>query len=232
MNGGKRKEVFMVSSVSGTDSSSNIQQWIAQMAQKMKAADTDGTKGLSKAELSSIDTSGNTVGADFINALQQNFDKLDTNGDGQLSSADASNAVKSAHHGGRHHQMGPPPGMQIGNSDGTDSTQGLSKDDLSAIDTSNNSSKAGFVNYLSDNFDKIDSNSDGELSVAEVKASLTQGDSTTTAAATAATTGNSTSNTSSFGKNVNGLADYLMKQLASVYQNNSSAIESALNLTV
>lgn len=60
-------------------------QLMAQMYQQLNKADTDGVSGLSKGELSSINT-GNDVGkADFLKALQEQFDALDTDGNGQLT---------------------------------------------------------------------------------------------------------------------------------------------------
>lgn len=81
----------MVSTISGS-ASDNVQLMMAQMLQKMKTADTDGTKGLSKSELSSIDSSNDAGGTAFIKSLTNQFDKLDTDGDGQLSQSEIASA--------------------------------------------------------------------------------------------------------------------------------------------
>lgn len=77
----------MVASISSTDSN-NIKQTIAEMYLKMKAADTDGVKGLSRQELASIDTGGTAAGSAFLHALQEQFDKLDADKNGQISEND------------------------------------------------------------------------------------------------------------------------------------------------
>lgn len=96
----------MVSQVNGT-SEDNIQMMMAQMLQKINSADTDGITGLSKSELSSIDTSGNQGGTSFLKSLENQFDKLDTDGDGELSSEEISKAIPKREH------MGPPPGLSL-----------------------------------------------------------------------------------------------------------------------
>lgn len=107
---------FMVSGISSTATDS-IQLMMAQMYQKIGAADTDGTSGLSKDELSSIDSSSDAGGAAFLKSLSDQFDQLDTDGNGELSSSEISLAKPPT--GG---QMGPPPGMQISSSEDTDGT--------------------------------------------------------------------------------------------------------------
>lgn len=74
----------MVSDINSTADDS-IQLMMAHMYQKLNKADTDGTAGLSKSELSSIDAD-NKTGAAFLKSLQEQFDALDKDGDKQLSS--------------------------------------------------------------------------------------------------------------------------------------------------
>lgn len=79
----------MVSSISN-DSNDIMAFLMQQMQQKMKTADTDGVTGLSQTELSSIDTSDDNGGAAFLKTLSEQFDTLDKNGDGQLSTEEIS----------------------------------------------------------------------------------------------------------------------------------------------
>lgn len=136
----------MVSNISSTASDS-IQLMMAQMYQNMKAADTDGTAGLSQDELSSIDTSGDQSGAAFLQSLSRQFDALDADGDGQLSNSEISNAKPTIG------PMGPPPGMTIAGSvesadstSSTDSAKNLMQD---LIDS--------FLKSFSDSFSKDNS---------------------------------------------------------------------------
>lgn len=97
----------MVSSIGGS-SSEGIQQLMAEMYQKMSVADTDGAKGLSKSELLSLNASDQSVGSEFLKSLTEQFDKLDTNADEQLSLKELtfSDKVKDA--------MGEPVGLDLG----------------------------------------------------------------------------------------------------------------------
>lgn len=108
----------MVSSIGNNQD--NIQQMMAAMLQKMNAADTDGTTGLSKSELSSIDSSNDAGGAAFLKSLTDQFNSLDADGNGELSASEIANATPVSG------QMGPPPGMSIP-SDNTSSTSATSK---------------------------------------------------------------------------------------------------------
>lgn len=77
------KEALMVSGINST-AEDNL-QLMAQMYQKLNKADTDGISGLSKGELSSIETGKDIGKTDFLKKLQEQFDALDTDGNGQLS---------------------------------------------------------------------------------------------------------------------------------------------------
>src|SRR5574344_665015 len=103
------KEVKMVSSISDSDSS--LQTMMMQLMQKMSSADTDGTEGLSLNELSSVDAGDDVGGAAFVKSLEDQFDTLDADGNGELSSEEMANAKPPEQ------PMGPPPGMNLNSSD-------------------------------------------------------------------------------------------------------------------
>lgn len=106
----------MTTSINCSDSDS-IKQMMALMFQKMKAADADGTSGLSKSELSSIDAGEDFGGADFLKSLNAQFDSLDADGNGQLSTKEIASAKPLSG------PMGPPPGLNItSDEDSTDLT--------------------------------------------------------------------------------------------------------------
>lgn len=160
----------MVSSISGSSGSDYIQQLMTQMLKNMSAADTDGTKGLSKAEISSISAGEDKGGENFLKELSSNFDKIDTDGNGQLTGEE----IKSARP--PRGQMGPPPGlMDALTSADTDGTTGLSTDELSSIDSKGNKGQSSFIQNLTENFDKLDANKDGQLSSDEIAASKPSG---------------------------------------------------------
>lgn len=94
----------MTTSINGTD---NIQLMMAQMYQKLNAANTDGVSGLSKKELSSVNPGDDVGGAAFLKSLTEQFDALDKNQNGQLS---AQEIFPSENLNG---QMGPPPGLDL-----------------------------------------------------------------------------------------------------------------------
>lgn len=81
----------------------NIQRMMSLM---FNSADTDRISGLSKAELSAIDTSGDVNGTEFINSLMDQFDQLDTDKNDQLSIKEIESAKPTE-------PMGPPPGLNI-----------------------------------------------------------------------------------------------------------------------
>ena len=120
----------MVTGIIGS-SSNQIQQLMAEMMKKMKSADTDGTSGLSKNELSSINTDNDPGGARFLKELSKNFDKIDSNSDGQLSKSEI-DAAKPA----KNSQMGPPPppSMSSENTDSNSSSSSNSSQISSLLD--------------------------------------------------------------------------------------------------
>lgn len=102
----------MVSSMYSIDASDIVQMF--KLYNKMKSADTDGVQGLSKAELSSIDTGANSVESDFLQALSACFDKLDSDGDGELSRNEIVTGISS-------HAINPPTGSQLSAAEDADS---------------------------------------------------------------------------------------------------------------
>lgn len=172
----------MTSSISSTAQDS-IQLMMQQMFKKMNAADTDGSKGLSLDELSSIDTSGDVGGAAFLKSLQEQFDTLDADGNGELSDAEISAAKPPE-------PMGPPPGLSLESSDDSttadDLVAGISETDSSSETDSTDSLQSLIKKLLNDFLDKFEesySNVDSDKAeeakkVAEnVKALLSKADS-------------------------------------------------------
>ncbi len=222
----------MVSSISSDSNADYLQQLMAQMMANMNATNADSKTGVSKSELSSIDTGDDKGGSGFLKALSANFDKIDTNGDGQLSKDEIGALIPPKQ------PMGPPPGMSIENmlsSNDTDGTAGLSKDELSSIDTGSDTKEANFVKNLTDNFDKIDTNKDGQLSTDEIKASRPKGgghhhkeESADSSSTTTSTDTNTSESTSSTESTLSKLSDYFVKQLLNAYQKNASSLGSNL----
>jgi len=143
----------MVSSINN-GGSDNMQLLMAQMFQKMNAADTDGVSGLSKSELSSIDTGSDKGGTGFLKSLSDQFDSLDADGNGQLSSDEIASAKPQGPP-----PMGPPPGMTIDSSDSdsdsltgsvssTDSTDSTGSTDSTSSTSSSNSMESLIENLL------------------------------------------------------------------------------------
>ena len=238
----------MVSSASSADSNA-LMQAMAMMQQKMSTANTDGVAGLSKDELSSIDSSNDTGGAAFLKSLTDQFDELDTDANGQLSKEEIAKAKPPE-------KMGPPPGLEISSSDDssssnsiediiqkllkqleesftdrkktaskasedaatanplanalksadTDGTTGLSVDELTSIKSTEDTKKADFIKKLTENFDKLDSNSDGQLSQTEISAMKPEA---------SANSGNLASGDNSFGS----LAGSFLQKLMDSYKN-------------
>lgn len=99
----------MVSAINQNEDS--IQMMMAQLYSKMNAADTDGTAGLSKDELSSVNAGGDDLSNMFLKSLTSQYDKLDEDKDGQLNASEISKALP------QEPQLGPPPGMNLDGSD-------------------------------------------------------------------------------------------------------------------
>lgn len=105
----------MVTGINSANSG-EMQLMMAQFYQKLNAVDTDGTKGLSIDELSSIDTTKDAGGTAFLKSLTDEFSKLDADGNGQLNISEIAHAKPPT-------PMGPPPGLDLGTSNTTDSTK-------------------------------------------------------------------------------------------------------------
>lgn len=178
----------MTSSIS-MNSSDNIHLLMAQMYQKMNAADTDGIKGLSENELSSISSNDDSGSNAFLKSLSDQFDSLDSDGNGQLTTQEIASAVPPKG------QMGPPPGMSI-ESSGDSSSSGKvsgsvsSSDSLSNITTTSTTetSKATSIEELieklikealdsfASTFDKSNKNDTSKAKEDEVKSLVSSAD--------------------------------------------------------
>lgn len=93
----------MVSSIEG--SGMGIEKLLAQTYQKFNAADVDGASGLSRAELASISSEGNSTQDKFIDLLIDQFSELDLNSDNQLSKKEIAEVEAF--------NMGPPAGFKL-----------------------------------------------------------------------------------------------------------------------
>lgn len=214
----------MVASIGSSDS--NMQMLMAQMYAKMNKADTDGTSGLSKDEMSSIDTSDDVGGAAFLQSLNDQFSTLDTDQNGQLSSDEISKAKPTQQQDA---PMGPPPGMMI---EGLDSSSSTS----SSSDSSSSDTYSDLLNSLVDSItSSLDTNKDGTVSLEELQNAISGGksDNATDSSATTADASNTTSNSgdsssSSFGDTLKDLSGNFLQKLISSYTNNS-AISSAIS---
>lgn len=162
----------MSSSISNTAQDS-IQLMMQQMFQKMQSADTDGISGLSKDELSSIDSSGDVGGSAFLKSLTEQFNSLDTDGNGELSAEEISNAKPPSG------PMGPPPSMSIEDgsysSDSSNSTKNMIEEILEQILSNLEKSVDGTSESNSSNSDKLsslvsaaDSDGNGSISLSEL----------------------------------------------------------------
>lgn len=78
----------------GYDANS-MQQLVSQIMTTIKNSDTDGTKGLSKAELSAIGDKDFSGESSFFNVLTNSFARIDSDGNGQITNQEISNSLKS-----------------------------------------------------------------------------------------------------------------------------------------
>lgn len=97
----------MVQSISNAEA--GIQKLMTQMVQNLNNADTDGVKGLSKEELNSIDAKNNIAGAGFAKFLSSQFEKIDTDENGQLSAKE----IASSKPLGQLGKLGAPTGLEL-----------------------------------------------------------------------------------------------------------------------
>jgi len=129
----------MISSIQNSASDS-IQQMMALMMQNMGAADTDGTKGLSKSKLASVDAGRDVGGSAFLKSLTEQFDALDADSNGQLSSEEIASAKPPEV------PMGPPPGLELDKSEETDSTDATS--DTTSTSATSSTDKASSTDSI------------------------------------------------------------------------------------
>ena len=225
----------MVSKISGNDDT--MQLLMAQLYSKMNAADTDGTSGLSKNELSSVDAGDDVGGSAFLKSLTDQFDELDTDKDGQLSSSEISKAKPQE-------PMGPPPGMNLDDSD--DSSTSFIDSLLKAYTQDNDSNGDGSISaaelvsknsngiksesisdFISDNFDNYDTNSDGALSKDELKTAMHDA---IKSSAKSENSGDSEMNSGETFKNM--AASFVQKLLDSYKDGSLSSLTSELSTSV
>jgi len=115
--------------------------------QRFNTVDTDSSGGISRDELqNSIDTNGHGV------KLLENFDQIDSDGDGELTQSE----LRTAHQNAR--------ASRFDRAD-LDGSGGLNADELQSV-----YDKTGRGSTLIDNFAAIDENQDGELSAEEISA--------------------------------------------------------------
>ena len=239
----------MVSSVN--NDSTAMQELIAQLNQKMKTADTDGKAGLSKTELASVDTGSDAGAASFLKSLTAQFDSLDADKDGELSSNEIS-AVKQPTSSASNTSStstntietllekmmarimqevttasSPAPTADtltsaLESAADTDGTAGLSKVELTAVNASNDTGKA-FVKDLISNFDKIDTDANGQLSASEITASKP----------TVAASSINSDSLNELGNDLKTLSQSFVQNLLSTYKNGGlKAVASSLNISV
>lgn len=232
--------------ISSVGSDSTMQQLMAQMFTKMGNADTDGISGLSQNELSSIDTGDDVGGSAFLKSLNDQFDSLDSNQNGQLSNDEISQAKPVQP---KDVPMGPPPGMFMDSSDSD------------SISTSLDSSFSSLIDSIAKNvMDAFDLNQDGNVTADEIKeafskskdtassvldsitgsadtpsdsSSTSTSTSTSTVASTDASSSSSDSSTSDFGEELKNLSSNFLQKLINSYNNSGGgSFASALTSLV
>ncbi len=102
----------MVSGITGYDNDDMLQLMLNNIQPKLDKADTDGINGLSADELASIDAKDDG----FLKTLKEQFSKIDTDSNGQITTEEIKNSLSAQNQG----QMGPPAGMQIQTSDNSE----------------------------------------------------------------------------------------------------------------
>lgn len=162
--------LFMLSSIEN-DASDSIKQMMAQMFQKIGAADTDGKAGISKIELSSVNAGDDVGGAAFLKSLNEKFDELDADADGQLSAKEIASSMPPSE------PMGPPPGLEIDSEETgktLETSAAKSSDDIKQKETNENLMDKiieAFVNSFTDSYKKKDAGDDSEKAIASLTAS-------------------------------------------------------------
>ena len=150
----------MVSGINQTDDKS-LQLLALQMQEKINNADTDGISGLSRKELSSINTDDNLDAEAFLKTLSKEFDKLDKNQDGQLSTDEILNSSFKE-------QLGPPLGFSFEPLNGKKDVQSFAAKALNKINEDVKGSElkneifktaSNFFQNLIDNYKDVSINS-------------------------------------------------------------------------
>jgi Ca2+-binding EF-hand superfamily protein len=148
-------------------------------------ADTNSDGSLSLGEVEKALGADTTTGADSssgANALGQAFSSIDTNGDGQISAdeltnaLDAQKAAHGAHHGHHaHHAHQAPPSSSdlasqlLGSADSNGDGQLSVAEIENALGTSASNSA---TDMLTSAIGKLDTNGDGQLSATELSAGI------------------------------------------------------------
>ena len=218
----------MVSSISS--SSSYIQQLMSELLKNMSSVKTAGAADVSSDALSSVGSGSEVEGSDFLKKLSEKFDKINTDGNVQLSADEI-----SAFNPTQKKPMGPPPNLmdELFSSD-SNSSKGLTVDELFSIDTSASKGLNNCVSNLIEKFDSIDTNKDGELSSAEIDASKPSGsapsrkaDGESQSSAAYASSNGSSAAEESFAHKI---ADFLTKQLTELYKDSLSSASSSVEV--
>lgn len=161
----------MISSVN--NSNSNLMQLLLaamKNSSSTTAADSTGSSVTSSTDGSSSVNSSDQAGEKgFLSCLQDNFSKIDSNTDGQLSKDEIGTYMKN------NRPMGPPPGMVIENMQSNDSQSIDAKpiDDVASTDSNKSAGKAHHGHRLQKAFDELDTNQDGTVSKEELAAAIT-----------------------------------------------------------
>jgi len=149
--------------------------------------------------LSGVSSSSNISGNMFLTTLLENFaasfDKTDESEDADELKEQIKSLVSEAD---------------------TDENGGLSLDELSSVDTSNDSDKAEFVNDLISQFKSLDENGDGELSISEMQKLAKQKQ---FSAQELKEMSESFASSSTFGADSKNMSSAVKQQFLSIYQN-------------
>lgn len=152
-----------------TVSSSYASAFTKSLAMKMVNGNTDGTSGLSKAELSSLTSDSNSIGSSFFKALSDNFDKLDSDQNGEVTTEEIGQAVESGASDSTSSYKGVEDalvssikqdlGTYTTSATSTTTTDASSDDSTEGVSASSGGSKT---------YSKMDLNKDGQVTADEV----------------------------------------------------------------
>lgn len=188
----------MVSNVNADNN--DVMQFIVNSMRGTSAANAGQNIGAANASGSSSATK-----SDFLSCLENNFSKLDSDKNGQISKDELTNYVKNQK------PMGPPPGLNIENSDSTNSTQ-----------------RSKFSDTLSSVVDSLDTNKDGSLSMDELSSAQNSSSQTANNSSSQSSSSNSTDALATAWKKLSSsdtakeIFQKLQHKLSDVYKNNGS----------